>query len=200
MKLFASFLIAVLSLFSVFALPLSRQDEADNVIYARQLASRDAATRQSAAEELARRVALDQKKIVEGYLLQEKDKRVRLALNWALYRMGKSDLLFQIVRDLDSSRQDQAVGYLSQLERADSLYVFLRQESTKPKIIRALIEAIGRIGDTAALQEIKPFLDSYDPDIAETAKNATNLLTTGVAATDSTVKTRPRTTATPEKP
>src|SRR3954447_26828473 len=106
MKLFASFLIALLSLFSVFAVPLSRQDEADNVIYARQLASRDAATRQSAAEELARRVALHQKKIVEGYLLHEKDKRVRLALNWALYRIGKSDLLFQIVRYLDSSRQE----------------------------------------------------------------------------------------------
>jgi hypothetical protein len=200
MKLLASFLIALLPLFSVFALPLSQQDDADNGIYAKQLANRDAATRQSAAEELARRVALDQKKIVEGYLLQEKDKRVRLALNWALYRMSKSDSLFQIVRDLDSTRQEQAVGYLSQLERADSLYVFLRQESTKPKVIRGLIESIGRIGDTAALQEIKPFLDSYDPDIAEAAKNATNLLTTGVAATDPAVKTRPRTTATPEKP
>src|SRR5712692_6480341 len=74
--------------------------------YAKQLSSFDPLARQEAAEGLARLVALDQKKLVEGYVLEEKDKRVRLALNWAIYRMGKSEALFQIVRDLDSPRHD----------------------------------------------------------------------------------------------
>src|SRR5215470_10045797 len=79
---------------------------------AKQLGSSDAPTRRAAAEALAKLAAVEQKKLVEGYVLQEKDKRVRLALNWALYRMGKSETLFEVVRDLDSSRHDQAIEYL----------------------------------------------------------------------------------------
>src|SRR5215212_3231710 len=81
---------------------------------ARQLASPDALLRQRSAEALGRLAATDQRKLVAGYQLQEKNKEVRLALDWALYRMGKSDLLFNIVHELDSGRQSQAVGYLSE--------------------------------------------------------------------------------------
>ena len=54
--------------------------------------------------------ASDQRKLVEGYQLQEKNKEVRLALDWALYRMGRSEMLYRIVDELDSGRQDQAIG------------------------------------------------------------------------------------------
>jgi len=167
------YLISCLVIGAVLSWPLQshvvagpKNDTSDQPVgaqYARQLSSPDPLIRQAAAEELGRLVALDQKKLVEGYLLQEKDKRVRLALNWALYRMGKSQLLFQVIRDLDSSRHDQAVGYLSQLESPDPLYLFLRQEDTRPKIIVGVIEVLGRIGDSEALQQIKPFLSSYEP-------------------------------------
>src|SRR5258706_9930122 len=99
----------------------------DSSQYARGLANGDAPTRQAAAEALARLAAIEQKKLVEGYVLQEKDRQVRLALNWALYRMGKSETLFQIVRDLDSPRFGQALDYLTQLETPDPLYLFLTQ-------------------------------------------------------------------------
>ena len=42
--------------------------------------------------------ATDQRKVVEGYQLQEKNKEVRLALDWALYRMGRAEALYRIVR------------------------------------------------------------------------------------------------------
>src|SRR3977135_3889295 len=84
--------------------------QVDSAQYARRLSSSNAQTRQGAAEALGRLAAVEQKKLIEGYVLQEKDKRVRLALNWALYRMGKSQTLFAIVRDLDSSRRDQAAS------------------------------------------------------------------------------------------
>jgi HEAT repeat protein len=167
---------------------------------AKALSSLDPAVRQSAAEELARMVAMEQKKLVEGYLLQEKDKRVRLALNWALYRMGKSALLFQIVRDLDSSRHEQAVSYLIQLEGAEPLYVFLKQETTRPKVIIGVIEVLGRIGDTEALQQIKPFVDSFDPKVSETAELSINMINHRLGEAEPATKTRPRTTATPEQP
>ena len=67
---------------------------------ARNLASGDPLERQRAAEELARMGAVEQRRLVEGYRLQEKDARVRLALDWALYRMGKTETLFSIVSSL----------------------------------------------------------------------------------------------------
>jgi hypothetical protein len=163
---------------------LARQDERSD--------QPDPAVRQRAAEELARLVALDQKKLVEGYLLQEKDKRVRLALSWALYRMGKSALLFQVVRDLDSGRHDQAVSYLSQLESADVLYEILKQEDTRPKVVVGLLQVIGRIGDEAALQQIKQFEESYDPNIADAAKESASLIQQRLGEAQPTTKTRPR--------
>src|SRR5204863_6782394 len=95
---------------------------------ARQLGSPDALVRQKSAEALARLAATDQRKLVEGYQLQEKNKEVRLALDWALYRMGKYEALFRVVRELDSSRQEQAVSYLAELESPDLLYPFLKKE------------------------------------------------------------------------
>src|SRR4051794_38760286 len=76
--------------------------------FAKQLGSSDPLLRQRSAEALARLAATDQRKIVEGYQLQEKDKEVRLALDWALYRMGKAEALYTVVDDLDSTRQEQA--------------------------------------------------------------------------------------------
>src|SRR5689334_19336955 len=100
----------------------ARSDPAE---FAKGLGSTDAMVRQRSAEALAKLAATDQLKLVEGYQLQEKNKEVRLALDWALYRMGRAEALYRVVNDLDSGRQDQAVGYLSELESPDVLYPFL---------------------------------------------------------------------------
>jgi len=72
--------------------------------FTKQLSSPDSNVRQRSAEALARLAATSERKLVEGYQLQEKNKEVRLALDWALYRMGRSEALYRIVRDLDSGR------------------------------------------------------------------------------------------------
>ena len=89
--------------------------------FAKELGSSDAHVRQRSAEALARLAATDQRKLVEGYQFQEKNKEVRLALDWALYRMGRSEALYRIVNELDSGRQEQVIGYLSELESPDVL-------------------------------------------------------------------------------
>jgi HEAT repeat protein len=160
--------------------------------YAKELSSFDPLARQAAAEGLARLVALDQKKLVEGYLLEEKDKRVRLALNWALYRMGKSETLFQIVRDLDSPRHDQAAGYLARLESPEPLYVFLPQDNTPAKVKMRLLEVLGQIGNAETLDQIKPFTESFDPKISQAAQFATNQIQHRLDQPQPAVKTRPR--------
>ena len=121
----------------------------DSAEFAKQLGSTDAMVRQRSAEALARLAATDHRKLVEGYQLQEKNKEVRLALDWALYRMGRSEALYRVVRDLDSGRQDQAIGYLSELESPDVLYPFLNKEKNVPRVTAGLLKALARTGVTA---------------------------------------------------
>jgi HEAT repeat protein len=168
--------------------------------YAKQLSSFDPLARQEAAEGLARLVAIDQKKLVEGYLLEEKDKRVRLALNWAVYRMGKSEALFQIVRDLDSPRHEQAASYLTHLESPQPLYLFLPQDNTPAKVKIRLLEVLGQIGNAETLSQIKPFTESFDPKISQAAQFATNQIQHRLSEPQPAVKTRPRVAGSSEPP
>ena len=140
--------------------------------FAKQLNSPDALVRQRSAEALARLAATDQRKLVEGYRLQEKNKDVRLALDWALYRMGHAEALYRIVDELDSGRQEQAIGYLSELESPDVLYPFLKRSTNAPRISAGLLKALARTGDAQTLDLIKPFRESHQPYVAEAAEVA----------------------------
>ena len=140
--------------------------------FAKQLSSPDPNVRRRCAEALARLAATDQRKLVEGYQLQEKNKEVRLALDWALYRMGHADALYRVVKDLDSGRQDQAVGYLAELESPDLLYPFLKKQNNPPRVNAGLLKTLGRIGDAQTLDLIKPFRESHQPYVAEAAEIA----------------------------
>jgi len=175
----------------------STSDEASDVRaegaqYARQLSSSAPFARQTAAEGLARLADVEQKKMVEGYLLQEKEKRVRLALNWALYRMGKAETLFQVVRDLDSGRHDQALEYLTQLDSPDPLYLFLIQDNTPLKVKLHIVEVLGDLGNAETVEKIKPFVDHYDPGVSAAAKTALAQIEHRLADSKTEGQTRPR--------
>jgi HEAT repeat protein len=162
--------------------------------FAKQLGSSDPLLRQRSAEALARLAATDQIKLVEGYQLQEKNKEVRLALDWALYRMGKAEALYRVVDDLDSGRQDQAVGYLSEVESPDLLYPFLKRTNNTPRINAGLLKVLARIGDAQTLELVKPFRESHQPYVAEAAEIAHDEIEKRLsepAAT--TTRARPRT-------
>jgi len=167
----------------------ARSDPAE---FAKQLNSPDAHVRQQSAEALARLAATDQRKLVEGYRLQEKNKDVRLALDWALYRMGRSEALYRIVDELDSGRQAQAVGYLSELESPDVLYPFLKRTSNAPRINAGILKALARIGDAQTLDLIKPFRESHQPYVAEAAEVAHDEIEKRLGEPTSTMRTRPR--------
>jgi HEAT repeat protein len=161
--------------------------------FAKQLNSPDALVRQRSAEALARLAATDQRKLVEGYRLQEKNKDVRLALDWALYRMGRSEALYRIVDELDSGRQAQAVGYLSELESPDLLYPFLKRANNAPRINAGLLKALARIGDAQTLDLIKPFRESHQPYVAEAAEVAHDEIEKRLGEPPPDVRARPRT-------
>ena len=177
----------------------ARSDPAE---FAKQLGSSDPLLRQRSAEALARLAATDQRKLVEGYQLQEKNKEVRLALDWALYRMGKAEALYTVVDDLDSGRQEQAVGYLAELESPDLLYPFLKRTNNAPRLNVGLIKALARIGDAQTLDLIKPFRESPQPDGAEAAETAHDEIEKRLSEPSaSTTRARPRTVEkAPERP
>ena len=168
--------------------------------WAKQLGSQDPAVRQEAAEALARLAAVEQKKLVEGYQLQEKNKNVRLALDWALYRMGKSDMLFRIVEELDSGRHDQAVGYLSKLDTPTLLYSYLKDEDKPARRTVGLLEALALFGDQESLALITPFQDSFQPGVAAAAENAIEKIEARLGQVEPAKPTRPRTVTTSQNP
>ena len=176
----------------------ARSDPAE---FAKQLGSTDPLLRQRSAEALARLAATDQRKLVEGYQLQEKNKEVRLALDWALYRMGKAETLYTVVEDLDSGRQEQAAGHLAELESPDLLYPFLKRTNNAPRLNSGLLKALARIGDAQTLDLIKPFLESHQPYVAEAAEIAHDEIEKRLAEPAATTRARPRTVEkTPDRP
>ena len=167
--------------------------------FAKQLSDADPNVRRRSAEALARLAATDQRKLVEGYQLQEKNKEVRLALDWALYRMGRSEALYRVVHELDSARQDQAIGYLAELESPDLLYPVLKKENNPPRVNAGLLKALARTGDAQTLDLIKPFRESHQPYVAEAAELAHDEIEKrlGEPASGET-RVRPRTIEKPE--
>ena len=147
----------------------------DASVLLRRLTDRDSLTRQRAAEDLARLAQPAQRKLVEGYRLQEKNARVRLALDWALYRMGKTPALFAVVRDLDSNRWNQSEAYLAELETPDPLYTLLSQVNGNTQV--KLLEALARAGNAGTLPVVEPYAASADPRIADAARFATREIT-----------------------
>jgi HEAT repeat protein len=161
--------------------------------FAKGLSSLDANVRRRSAEALARLAATDQKKLVEGYQLQEKNKEVRVALDWALYRMGHADALYRVVQELDSGRQDQAIGYLSELESPDALYPFLKRTNNAPRINAGLLKALAHIGDAQTLELIKPFRESHQQYVAEAAEVAHDEIEKRLSEPAAQQRARPRT-------
>jgi HEAT repeat protein len=175
------------------SVPLDGVDARSNPAeFAKQLSSLDANVRRRSAEALARLAATDQRKLVEGYQLQEKNKEVRLALDWALYRMGHADALYRVVHDLDSGRQDQAIGYLSELESPDLLYPFLKKTNNPPRVNQGLLKALAHIGDAQTLDFIKPFRESHQPYVAEAAEIAHDEIEKRLSEPTTSTRARPR--------
>ena len=176
----------------------ARSDPKD---FAKQLGSTDPLVRQHSAEALARLAATNQRKLVEGYQLQESNKEVRLALDWALYRMGRSQMLYRIVDELDSGRQEQAIGYLSELESPDVLYPFLKRTTNAPRVNAGLLKALARIGDAQTLDLIAPFRESHQPYVAEAAEIAHDEIEKRLGEPAPATRARPRTVEkAPDKP
>ena len=144
-------------------------------VAARQLTNADPLVRQRAAEELARLAPADKRRLVEGYRLQEKNERVRLALDWALYRIGKRETIYTLVRALGTNRYNQAQAYLAELDSPAPLHSFIPR--TKGEALPRLLEVLARVGDSSTLERIRPYASSSNPRVADAARFAEREIT-----------------------
>jgi hypothetical protein len=144
-------------------------------VAARQLTNADPLVRQRAAEELARLAPAEKRKLVEGYRLQEKNERVRLAMDWALFRLGKPEAIYSVIRALGTTRYNQSQAYLAELDSPAPLHDFLPR--TKGEALPRLLEVLARVGDSATLDKIKPYASSDDPRVADAARFAEREIT-----------------------
>jgi len=177
--------------------PSSQQDDVsgstkiDSATVAQKLSSQNPLERRAAAEYLARLAAVEHRRLVEGYRQQEKDSRVRLAMDWALYRMGRNESLFAIVHALDEKKlADQSVSYLKQLEGPEPLYVFFGHVNGNTQI--RLLEALAAVGDAGTIERIKTYEESTDPGIADAAKFAEREINIRLQETPAVEPKRPR--------
>ena len=115
--------------------------------------------------------------------------------------MGHEDALFRVVKDLDSGRQAQAIGYLSELESPDMLYPFLKKANNPARVNAGLLRALGRTGNAETLEVVKPFRESVQEYVAEAAEQAYDEIEKRLGSDTQSTRSRPRTVdKNPERP
>lgn len=95
----------------------------------------------------------------------EKSEHVRLAQTFALYKMKQPGMFQLIANSLrDGSRREQAAAYVFEADSQDNLLPFIRMPDRKAQAI--IIDALGRIGDQKAIDELRPIVRGSSPEIA----------------------------------
>jgi HEAT repeat protein len=101
--------------------------------------------------------------------LRENSKPVKLALGFALFRLGREEHIVELV---DASTSDQGHSYLLELtaEEVRMLYPYVQSERDDVKI--QLLDAIGMKGEAAALDVVQGFVGHENVDVASAANLA----------------------------
>ncbi len=146
-------------------------DPVSEAIFAENLSHPGAIRRRFAAEGLGRCGAVAYVDRLLNNRLTENNESVRLAQAFALYRLGQTDFLQEVIRQLDALRYGaQAESYLYSLTHNADLHPYLRRAGTRgtERMLRVL-EQIGTRDDVPALQ---PLLRDGDRRIVTAAHRA----------------------------
>ena len=185
---------------ALWALSLIGDERAEQT-FVENMTDHDADRRQYAFEGLARIADpryLDQ---ISRLVLTEKNGDVKLAEQWALYRMGSRPNIQYIVRKLDTDQEQQARAYLMEANDPADLYPYIR--SSNDEVRRKVIDILGRIGDGETVKELKPVAETSGKDTSNTATVAIKRIEWRLSgrprANDSVLRreTRPRRAANP---
>jgi HEAT repeat protein len=167
---------------ALWALSLIGDDRAEQT-FVENMTDNDADRRQYAFEGLARIADPRYMDQISRLVLTEKNGDVKLAEQWALYRMGSRPNIQYIVRKLDTDQEEQARTYLLEANNAADLYPYVR--SSSKEVRQKVIDILGRIGDAETVKELQP--------VAETSGVATaNAATLAIKRIEWRMSGRPR--------
>lgn len=123
--------------------------------------------RQYAAEGLGRVGDSQYLQILARKYMREESKRVKMALSYALFRLGREEHLLELVTNANDS--EQAYYYLLELEpdQIRLLYPHVRVEDKDVKV--ALLEVIGQKGGPSGLDIAEEMSQHEDSDIVSAA-------------------------------
>ena len=101
--------------------------------------------------------------------LRESSGSVRLAMSYALFRLGREEHLIELVDNVD---KEQVLHYLLELPPQDieKLYPYLSSETDSTKI--RLLEVVGQRGDQSALSIVEGMTANENPEVASAANLA----------------------------
>ncbi|MFQ5928090.1 MAG: HEAT repeat domain-containing protein [Acidobacteriota bacterium] len=101
--------------------------------------------------------------------LREESSSVKLAMSYALYRLGRDEHLVELV---DNADKDQVYYYLLELnsQEAEKLYPYL--QSVEHPIKVRLLEVVGLRADTSAVPIIQEMMRSPNSEVASAANLA----------------------------
>ncbi|GAB4251563.1 MAG: hypothetical protein Kow00109_27260 [Acidobacteriota bacterium] len=100
--------------------------------------------------------------------LREESKSVKLAMSYALFRLGRKEHLVELVDNLGS---DQVYYYLLELPPAEVALLFPYLQTEDDSTVIRLLDVIGLRGDAKAVDVVKELTAHSNPDVA----SATNL-------------------------
>lgn len=134
--------------------------------------------REFGAEGLARIGDSEIEPFLRDRLAGETKSSVRTALHFALVSLGKTEFMPPLAEALTARFTNQAEVYLFEVgkhqDRIDWLYPYLN--STEPKIRAGMARVLGRIGDYAAFDKVRPLASDEDKDVAREAVQAMRIL------------------------
>ena len=141
-------------------------DEKAEQIFVENMTDKDGDRRQYAFEGLARIADAKYKDQISRIVISESGGDARIAEYWALYKMGSKPDIQYVVRKLDSSQAEQARSYLMESDPED-LYPYLR--SSNKTVKKGVIDILGRIGNEATIEQLKPIVQASGAETTDLA-------------------------------
>ena len=148
-------------------------------VFLRYLENKEKLLRAAAALGLGRLKDLRYPGALEQARAKERDRSVRLALDFALVAHGNMDYLENVVAELDSRvRRGEARPYLIELAREQRVREALRPHlySTDADIRKNLCMVYAESGTSSSISYLEVLLDDSDAEVAEEARRAIRIL------------------------
>lgn len=140
-------------------------------IFVAALTHADSRYRQAGAEGLARMGDKSEVTEVSRLRMRETKENARLALSFALFRMGRREYLDDLVHAAGEG-SDQADSYLLELHKNEVSLLYPYLEDASPKARARVADALGLIGDEQALKHLDPLTQDTHSDVLSSAVRA----------------------------